>query len=116
MQDTSELDALRHVLKNEQTRLQKARDAFELGIDTAEEYRARKQQITARIADAEAKIRAFTDRTVDRTAFRAKILSAVALLEDPTATPAAQNAMLRTIIASITFHRDTFTIDLLFHG
>ena len=116
LQDTSELDALRHVLKNEQTRLQKARDAFELGIDTAEEYRARKQQITARIADAEAKIRAFTDRTVDRTAFRAKILSAVALLEDPTATPAAQNAMLRTIIASITFHRDTFTIDLLFHA
>lgn len=116
LQDSSELDALQHLLSSEKKRLVKAREAYELGIDTAEEYRSRKQQITAGIKDAEAKIRTFTDRTVDRTAFRAKILSAVALLEDPTASPAAQNAMLRTIIASITFHRDTFTIDLLFHG
>ncbi|MBR3552514.1 MAG: recombinase family protein [Clostridia bacterium] len=116
VQEESDRIALARILESEHRRLEKARDAFELGIDTAEEFRQRKDEITKAIRQTEARLSTFDSRQVDREQYRRRILDVISVLEDPTASPHAQNQALRTIIERITFHRATCSVDLIFHA
>ena len=117
-EDEADLQALNKVLENNKKRLERARDAFELGIDSAEEYRERKKEITEEIKETKKKIETFErkKKIINLNAYRQKVVGVVRLLEDPTADPKAQNAALRAVIDHIVFNRSTCTVDVIFHA
>lgn len=110
--DTSAIDAK---IKSEQRRLQRARDAYQAGVDTLEEYSASKNKITSTI-DALQKEKDSISAPFRRSADEniAMISNAISLLQDPTAEEPVKNQILVSLLDKVIYHADSRSIDVYF--
>lgn len=99
----------------EERRLERAREAYLAEIDTIEQYKNNKKEITARIDDLRARKVKETPVEVDIDVFAAKVLSVAELLERDDVSPMAKNEALHTIIEKIVFEKANNNLAIYFH-
>lgn len=110
--DTSAIDAK---IKADQRRLQRAKEAYQAGVDTLEEYSAAKSKITASIESLQKEKDAlFTPSLRSPDENIAMIHDAVALLQDTTADESVKNQILLSLLEKVIYHADTRSIDVYF--
>lgn len=110
--DTATIDAK---IKAEQRRLQRAKDAYQAGVDTLDEYSSAKIKITATIEALQKEketlcapvLRSDDDKV-------AMIRNAVSLLQDSTAEESVKNQILVSLLDKVIYHADTRSIDVYF--
>ena len=105
-------DPTDQLIRQEQNKLKRIREAYENGVDTLEEYRVNKEKITARIEELQ-KRRKADEPPKDITAeFYNRAQNAMQVILSPDATIPQKNEALRSFVDHITFDRKkaSFTI------
>lgn len=94
------------MLKKEQKKLERAKEAYTAGVDTIQEYKEQKAKIQARILELEEQIKAdqHTPEQQSREIVK-RIQTGLAILEDPDATEEIKNKTLRGFVERIIFYR-----------
>ncbi len=117
--ETADYDKL---IAAEERKLIRAKEAYLAEIDSIEQYAKNKADITARIKDLIAKRNAagIADSTATGTdidALAAKVSDILAFIttDNPTVTPDAKNAALRTIIHHIIYDKANSNLAIFFH-
>ncbi len=98
----------------EKRRLQRAKDAYQNGVDTLEEYAENKKKITQRIRDLESQLNPEPPAPVSLEKYAARVRNALKLLKDPSVKPDVKNKALLEILEKVIFRANTRTIDLYF--
>jgi DNA invertase Pin-like site-specific DNA recombinase len=93
------------LIQVEERKLQRAKDAYLAEIDTIEQYKENKTEITKRIDDLKAKRDKDTYKEIDIDAFAQKVAGIVEFCKRDDVTDAAKNEMLHTIIEKIVFEK-----------
>lgn len=108
------------LLKREEEKLLKVKEAFEAGIDTLEEYRDNKGRISKKIEALKLeyeKARLPKQKPQDIAAYTARVRTVISIIENPTESEKAKNEALRSILTKIVFNvnGDIRTLDLYFY-
>ncbi len=104
------------ILKNEYSKLDRIKQAYQDGIDSLEEYKANKTQILQFIEKVKAEMEKTEPKTKsNKEEYRKKISSVLKIVTNPDTTPAAKNEALRSIISKIIFTRATTTLQFYFY-
>ena len=115
--ETQSLEAL---LKREQQKLVKIREAYTTGVDTLEEYKEQKEQINRTIATIEKEMQKSKPNTKAPSAkgYKKKVKKVIDILEAPDASEQMKNDALRTIISRIVYNKTATppTLDLYFYS
>lgn len=94
------------MLKKEQKKLERAKEAYTAGVDTLQEYKEQKAKIQARILELEERIEADRHTPEQQSQEIVKRIQAgLAILEDPDASGEIKNKTLRGLVERIIFHR-----------
>jgi DNA invertase Pin-like site-specific DNA recombinase len=119
MQDTrptktsNNIDAL---LKKEQIKLDKIKDAYQSGIDTLEEYKENKTKIMETISALKKELEKEQPKeSFDTKKYANKVRKVIKLIEAPDETPQAKNEALRTILSKVVFDKKNQCLDLYFY-
>lgn len=108
-------DPTKQLIRQEQRKLQRVREAYENGIDSLEEYRANKEKITARIAKLEKRLKA-DEPPKDITAeFYNRAKNAMQVILSPDYTPYQKNDALRSFVDHIVFDRKKSSFTLFYY-
>lgn len=99
----------------EERKLVRAKDSYLAEIDTLEQYRENKKEITARIEELKAMQEKDTVRVIDTTAFAKKVFGIVELIENENVTVEAKNEALRTIIEKVVYDKAEESLAIYFH-
>lgn len=104
------------LLKKEQNKLLKIKEAFESGIDTLEEYKESKSRIMENIASLKKELEQEQPKeTFDPKKYAKRVTKVIKLIESPDATPQMKNEALRTIISKIVFNKANQSLDIYFY-
>lgn len=104
------------LLKKEQNKLQKIKDAYQSGIDTLEEYKENKARIMETIAKLQMEIeKEQPQKSFSPKKYANKVMNVVKLIESPDVTPQAKNEALRSIISKIVFNKANSSLDIYFY-
>ena len=99
----------------ENRRLERAKEAYLAEIDTLEQYKKNKEEITKRIADLEEKKNAAEPTvTVDPTAYAKKVTEVIEFIKREDVTPQAKNEHLRTIIEKVVYEKAKTNLAIYF--
>lgn len=104
-------------LAAERRKLERAKEAYMAGVDTIEEYRRNKADLSSRIAELERQAQAQTDeqsKAADLEAFRAGIADAVRIASSGDASEATKNEALRSVIESAVFDRAAESVEIFY--
>lgn len=108
-----------HLIAVERVKLRRVLEAYEAGIDTLQEYAAKKARLSAGIAElelqaaeAEQKTRA---ETIDPVSYRKKVIDVLAVVKDPSASEAEKNQALRSIISYIVYDKPARSLAVFFY-
>ena len=108
-----------HLIAVERVKLRRVLEAYEAGIDTLQEYAAKKARLSAGIAElerqaaeAEQKTR---DETIDPMSYRKKVLDVLAVVKDPSTSEAEKNQALRSIISYIVYDKPARSLAVFFY-
>lgn len=96
------------MLSLEERRLERARQAYLAEIDTIEQYKQNKEQITARIEEIKELKRkngAEPTETINPAAYAKKVAEVVEFIKREDVTPQAKNEALRTIIEKVVYEK-----------
>ena len=99
----------------EERKLARVREAYINEIDTLEQYKQNKAEITARIDDLKSKRDKDTCKEIDVDAFAKKVLGIVELIKRDDVTPTAKNEALHTIIEKIIYQKAEGNLAIYFH-
>ena len=99
----------------EERRLARAKDAYLNEIDTIEQYKHNKEEITARIEDLKAKRDKETIREVDIDAFAEKVSSVLEFCKRDDVPVSAKNDSLYTIIEKVVYEKAKGNLAIYFH-
>ena len=109
-----------HLIAVEQVKLRRVLEAYEAGIDTLEEYAAKKARLTegikelqARAAQAETAARS---HLIDPADMRKKVRGVLDVINDPAKSEAAKNAALKTVLSYIVYNKPKQNLELYFYG
>ncbi len=112
---------LARILSNERLRLERIKQAYQDGIDTLEEYKANKTAVLASISKLEKALEKQkkasakgTDLSKKKTIIQNKISNVLKTLNNEHLSAASKNEALRSIIESITYHKPSSTLEVLF--
>lgn len=101
----------------EERRLERAKEAYLNEIDTIEQYKKNKEQITARIEELkEKKNSAEPTETIDTAAYAKKVAEVVEFIKREDVTPQAKNEALRTIIEKVVYEKANNNLAIYFHA
>lgn len=103
------------ILENEKIKLQRIKLAFQEGIDTLEEYKKNKAEITERIELLNKEL--LKERKivkVDKNAYRNKISNVLSIVQSDSATEQEKNEALNTILSKIVYDKTASTFRLYF--
>lgn len=92
------------LLDNEHAKLARIKQAYQNGIDSLDEYKYNKEQITASIRKIEEAMKQ-TAPPINRKEYRQKIINVLKVVTDPKQTPEVKNASLRTIVNRIVYNK-----------
>ena len=99
----------------EERRLERARQAYLAEIDTIEQYKHNKEQITARIEDLKKQKEATeTPEPIDIAAYAKKVAEVVEFIKREDVTPQAKNEALRNIIEKVVFEKANQNLAIYF--
>ena len=100
----------------EERRLERAKEAYLAEIDTIEQYKNNKEQITARIKELQTKKNAVEPTTaVDIAALSNKVLQTIEFIKREDVTPQAKNEALRTIIDKVVYNKPSGKVQMFFY-
>lgn len=103
-------------IEKECEKLKRIKAAYEAGIDSLEEYRLRKSEITGqiqRLKEKESTLPSSHGR--EPLSLRVPFASLVSLLADTRISEAAKNEFLRSFISRIVFYREQDAIKIYYH-
>lgn len=101
----------------EQRRLERAKDAYLAEIDTIEQYKKNKEEITSRIAELEEKKNGTEPTvTIDTAAYAKRIAEVVEFIKREEVTPQAKNEALRTVIEKVVYEKAKNHLAIYFHA
>lgn len=103
------------LLKKEYDKLERAKTAYQAGIDTLEEYKLNKELISNRIKELEASVPQMTEKEINET-MKTNLSTVIAKIEDKTCSENEKNTLLKSIISSIIFDRKNLTIQIKYHS
>ena len=104
------------LLKKEQNKLQKIKEAYQSGIDTLEEYRENKAKIMETISALQQELeKEKPQQTFSPQKYAKKVMNVIKLIEAPDVTPQAKNEALRSIISKIVFNKANSSLDIYFY-
>ncbi len=113
-QTDSANEDVRRQIAAEERRLQRAKEAYQAGIDSMEEYAAAKKKITDAIRNLESKLIVDVPQAKPPEHYTALIENALRLLHDPDADESLKNTVLTELLDKVVFHADTRSIDVYF--
>ena len=99
----------------EERRLARAKEAYLAEIDTIEQYKQNKKEITERIDDLKARRDKEISKEIDIDAFTNKVASIVEFIERDDITDEAKNEALHTIIEKIVYEKAKGNLAIYFH-
>lgn len=99
----------------EEKKLKRAKDAYLAEIDTIEQYKQNKTEITERIEKLKAKQIEETAQEVDIDAFTEKVINIVDFCERDDVSESAKNEALHTIIEKIVYEKAKGNLAIYFH-
>ena len=100
----------------ENRRLARAKEAYLAEIDTLEQYKNNKKEITNRIADLEAKRDKGNVDKIDIDAFAEKVGHVIEFIKIDDVTETAKNEMLRTIIETLVYEKAKGNVAIYFNA
>lgn len=103
------------LIKQEYTKLARVQEAYEAGIDTLEEYGQKKKKLLGKIQELESPASAAPAQEVDLEEYRQKVVDVLELLRSDTATEAAKNAALKSIISHIVYEKAQSRLAIYFY-
>lgn len=98
----------------EERKLKRAKEAFLAEIDTIEQYKENKTEITQRIESLKAKRDQEVYQKIDVNSFAKKVREILAFCKDENVTPSAKNEALRTIIEKVVYEKANNHLALYF--
>ena len=102
----------------EERRLERAKQAYLAEIDTLEQYKQNKEQITARIEEIkELQRKNGADRaeTINPAAYAKKVAEVIEIIKSENVTPQAKNEALRNIIEKVVYEKANNNVAIYFH-
>ncbi|MBO5221788.1 MAG: recombinase family protein [Clostridia bacterium] len=95
------------LLNSERTKLERAKLAYQDGVDTLEEYKTTKQKIEARIKDIESEQQKALQKSsgISLDEYAQTLTELVEMLESPAVPPELKNEALRTSVEKVIFYR-----------
>ena len=99
----------------EERRLARAKEAYLAEIDTIEQYKQNKKEITKKIDDLKAARDKETVTEFDTEAFANKVLGVLEFIKREDVTAEAKNETLRTIIEKVVFEKAKGNLAIYFH-
>ncbi len=99
----------------EERRLERAKEAYLAEIDTIEQYKQNKTEITARIEDLIARRDKEIVKEIDMDAFANKVAGIVEFIEREDVTDQAKNEALHNIIEKVVFEKAKGNLAIYFH-
>ena len=99
-----------HILDNAFRRLQRIKEAYEAGIDTIEEYRCKKERLTAEINIIKKEINSTTAKTKDYSAS----ICFIDVFSDCKVSNEIKKSVLRSFVRRITLTDSEANIELFF--
>jgi DNA invertase Pin-like site-specific DNA recombinase len=99
----------------EERRLARAKDAYLNEIDTLEQYKQSKEEITAKIEELKAKRDKDTVREIDVDDFTKKVVGIVDFCKRADVSEAAKNEALHNIISKVVFEKAKGNLAIYFH-
>lgn len=104
------------LIKSEELKLRKIKEAYMSGIDTLEEYQQCKAEIldTINRLENEKKEQTPKETTVDNKIFAKKVVSVLDFIKAPDVTEQAKNEALRSIISKIIYVKPENRLDIIF--
>lgn len=103
------------LLKKEYDKLERAKTAYQAGIDTLEEYKISKELITNKIKELESSVPQMTEKEIKET-MKTNLSTVIAKIKDETCSENEKNTLLKSIISSIIFDRKNLTIQIKYHS
>ncbi len=106
------------LIKSEELKLKKIKEAYMSGIDTIEEYKQCKADIldTIKQLEKEKKTQIPKDKDVDNKIFAKKVLSVLDFISSPDVSEQAKNEALRSIISKIIYVKPENRLDIIFYS
>ena len=99
----------------EERRLARAKDAYLAEIDTIEQYKQNKKEITERMEDLIARRDKEIEKEFNIDEFTAKVMNIIEFIEREDVTPAAKNEALHTIIEKVVYEKAKGNLAIYFH-
>lgn len=99
----------------EMKKLDKIKEAYLNGIDTLEEYKENKKQITDTIEKLKAEKDEQPTQEINLEEYRQKTIDVLEYIKSPDHSEASKNEMLRTIIEKIVYNKANNSLDLFFY-
>jgi site-specific DNA recombinase len=106
--------AVSRQIEREKLKLARAREAYESGVDSLEEYRVRKQKITERLRQLELTSSKLTQSP--RSPSPAKQQNVMQLLRSPQVPSAEKNVLLRSFVQKIVFHQTPRSLEIFYYA
>lgn len=114
-EDTPDYDRM---ITLEERRLARAKEAYLNEIDTIEQYKQNKEEITARIEELKSQKQATTTEKpteINTAAYAKKVSEVIAFIKREDVTPTAKNTALREIIEKIVYEKANQNLAIYFH-
>jgi hypothetical protein len=99
----------------EERKLERAKQSYLAEVDTLEQYKENKAEITKRIEELKAKQNAENVCDIDVNAFAKKVIGIVEFCKRDDITESAKNEALHTIIEKIVYEKANNNIAIFFH-
>jgi DNA invertase Pin-like site-specific DNA recombinase len=99
----------------EERRLERAKEAYLAEIDTLEQYKHNKEEISSRINALIARRDESEHKEIDLEAFARKVAEVAEFIKREDIAPSAKNEMLHTIIDKIVYEKSNGNLAIYFH-
>jgi hypothetical protein len=99
----------------EERRLARAKEAYLAEIDTIEQYKQNKKEITERIEDLKARQNKDIFQEIDVDAFASKVAGVLEFIEKDDVTDTVKNEALHTIIEKVVYEKAKGNLAIYFH-
>lgn len=106
------------LIKSEEAKLQKIKEAYLSGVDSLEEYKQNKAIVQETICSLkeEKESKQSTEPTfIDKSVFAKKVLNVLEFIKSPDVTEQAKNEALRSIISKIIYVKPENRLDIIFY-
>lgn len=110
-------DIINAKIAREQKKLERAKEAYEDGVYTLEEYKQSRTAITAQIEELKKQLSEIKeiDPEKERKILRDKVLNILPSLRSPATPETEKNQLIKSFIARIIFYKPSGDIDLFFY-